>query len=423
MRKIRIPIPDFTNTEKTYLDADYSSGTVLTVVNNYGFANDDIAIIGEPGTEKAESKDVTSQTGNTVINVSATYKFTHNKSEVVYRWEYDQYEIYRYRSASWSLISTSNIQWDKLETIYVDKDGLSTDSYRYRLLNSASSATSDYSPTVAATGFTRSQVGYMIREVRLLAGDTERKIIKTDDEIIRQFNRAQEIIAGIRDDWWFLRKENSQITTVAATRKYGLNTYLSDLNYIDTVRYRYDNGTTDVIYQLEQKSYPEWDALVRDVDTTGDDYPSSYVIQPADSTDETGYVELNIKTLTTGYGTFYIRYYKKMTDLDDVADETDVPIPSILEDYALMYVFGVKGDETRSSMYANRFYGPPVSSREKFKSTQDITGLRLLESQQKSKGRALGQPAQLKKFLGRGGARKLYQSRTVDKDYLAETYY
>lgn len=419
MRKLIIPIPDLTHTEKTFLSSDYISGggTTLSVINNYGFANDDIVIVGEPGEENTECKDVTSTSGSATINISAVLKRSHNTSCVVYRYEYDQYEIYRYRSAAWTLISTSNIQWDKHETIYVDTDGLSTDSYKYRLYNSASLAASDYSPTVAATGFTNKQVGYMIDHIRSITGDTERQIIKNDDELIRQLNRAQIIIKAIRDDWWFLRKENSQIKSLADTRRYGLNTYLSDMNYIDTVRYRYDDGTTDRIYHLEYVSLNDMDKLVEDNDESSSDWPEKYTIEPADTTDEKGYIAVDNPILTADRGTFYIRYFKEMADLETVADETDVPLPSILEDYAIAYVFRIKGDEERAKLYEDRFHGPQASKMEGMYN-REPTGIRLLEIMQKSKGKPVGQSKYLKRPRNFGG-----ESQNEDRDYKAEHYF
>lgn len=419
MRRLRLPNPDLSKSEKTYLDADYSSGTTLTVVNNYGFANDNIVIVGEVGEEKSECKDVTGQTGNTVIDIAGALKFSHNKGQVVYRYEYDQVEIYRYRTSAWSLISTSNLQWDKRETIYVDDNGLATDSYRYRFVNSASAATSDYSPTVAATGFTNDQVGYMIREIRRILGDDERRFV-SDDEIIRQFNRAQNIIQSIREDWWFLRTTSSSITTVANTSKYGLNTYCSDLNFVDTVRYRFNDSTTDVTYNLNKVTNIEMDYEVRDNDATADDYPEEYNIEPPDSTDATGYITIDKKSKTTGYGTFYIRYFKKMTDLDDVSDATLVPMPSILEDFALAYGFRVKGDEQRAKIYEERFWGPQPGREEKYR---EQTGIRLLQLMQSGKGRAIGQPRSFKKWRGRQPMGKFFQSHEVNTDDLRERYY
>jgi hypothetical protein len=257
----------------------------------------------------------------------------------------------------------------------------------------------------------------MIANVRAILGDTDRIIIKSDDEIIRQFNRAQIIIKAIRDDWWFLRKESSgQIATLLNTRRYGLNTYLSDMNYIDTVRYRYDDGTTDNIYHLGKISLNEMDYLIRDNDMTSDDWPEKYTIEPADSTDATGYIAIDKPSLTAGRGKFYIRYFKTMADLDDVADSTDVPIPSILEDFALAYGFRIKGDETRGTEYDTRFYGPTPSKFEG-QYNRTPTGIRLLELMQNSKGKAIGQPKSLKVWRGRNPMNRIFKDHSVNRDY------
>lgn len=419
-KRLRIANPDLSKSERTFLDADYvTSATTLTVVNNFGFAANDIVIAGNPGEEKSESQPVSSYTGNTTITLTAALDFAHNKGTIIYRFEYDQIEISRYRSGTWTLISTSDIQWDKRETIYIDANGVSTDSYKYRLINSISGASSGYSPNISGAGFDRGQVGYMISEVRRVAGDEEKKII-SDAEILRQFNRAQDIIKARRNDWWFLRKTSSgQITTTINTRTYGLNTYLSDMNYIDTVRYRYDDGTTDNTYHLENITSLEMDYEVRDNDATTDDWPSYYVIEPPDSTDATGYISIDKKTKTTGYGKFYIRYFKKMTDLSTIISTTDVPLPSILEDFAVAYIFKIKGDETKAEIYSKQFYGPqPKEER-----YQEPTGLRLLEIMQSSKGKAIGQPKALKTFRGRKVMTKYFKDHTVDADSIRERYY
>jgi hypothetical protein len=418
MRKIRIPIMDLSHTEKTYLDADYSSGTTLTVVNNYGFDSDNIAILGEPGEEKTESQSIDSQSGNTTITLNSALKFDHNKGTVIYRAEYDQAEIYRYRSSAWTLISTSNIQWDKRETIYIDEDGLSTDSYRYRLKNSSSGNNSDYSPTVAGTGFTRNQVGYMIDQIRKIGGDEDRKLV-TDSELIKQLNKAQEIIGALREDWWFLRKEISDITTIANTDTYGLNDYLSDLNFIDTVRYRYNDGTTDNIFHLKSKTMLEIDYLTRDNDADTDDWPRYYTQLPADDSDETGYIRIDKKSKTTGYGTFYIRYFQKMTDLDDVADETLVPIPSILEDYGISYLCTIGGNDTKADLYMQKFMGPQNKER----GYSEPTGVELLKLMQKSKEKSVGQPESLKKWRGRKPMSRFFGDNAISPDDIRERYF
>ncbi len=422
MRKLVIVNPDLSKTEKTFLDADYSTGVTITVLNNYGFSINDIAIFGEPGEEQSESSPVLSQSGHTTFTLTTALKFPHNKNDVIYKYEYDQYEISRYRSGTWTVISISNIQWDKRETIYIDSGGLSTDSYRYRLLNSISAATSDYSPTVAATGFTRSQVGYMINQVRKLLQDVNREIIKSDDEIIQQFNKAQDIIRSIREDWFFLRKSsNGQITTTANKREYALNTYLSSLNQIDVVNYRYNDGSQDITYPLINKTLFEMDRIYTDNNNTAvDDWPRYYAIEAPDGVDSTGYLLLDRKSKTTAYGSFYIRYYKIMTDLSGVADITDIPIPSILEDFALEYGFRIKGDDKRAQTYSERFYGPPPGRADQFSVP---TGLRLLSIMQNSKGKAVGQPESLKKWRGRRPIDRMYGRPYVSNDLYREQYF
>ena len=259
----------------------------------------------------------------------------------------------------------------------------------------------------------------MIREIRRILGDDERRFV-SDDEIIRQFNRAQDVVKAKRANWWFLKKEDSNIITVANQRQYGLNDYVSDLGYIDTIRYRYDDGTDDIIYQLRNITPIEMDRVTRDNDATADDWPSAYTIDPADSSDATGYFSIDLKPLTAGRGTFYIRYFKEMADLDDVSDATDVPIPSILEDFALAYGFRVKGDEKRAKIYEERFWGPQGGREEQYR---EQTGLRLLEIMQNNKGRAIGQPESLKRFRGRHPIKKFFQSSNTNRDLLKEKYF
>jgi hypothetical protein len=78
-RRIRIVNPDLVNSERTILDADYSSGTSLTVKSNYGFQNGDILVIEQPSTEKAESSTVSGTTGNTTVTIDSALKFSHQK--------------------------------------------------------------------------------------------------------------------------------------------------------------------------------------------------------------------------------------------------------------------------------------------------------------------------------------------------------
>src|SRR3990167_9799818 len=176
MRALSIRNPDLSGQERSYLTSAYTTGgTSLTITNNFAFAADDIIVSEQPGVEKAESKKVSSISGNTTLNLDSTLKFSHPQNTVIIKTPWDQIEISRTLTAtiSWSVISTSGIQWDKPYTVYVDSTGDSTYSYRWRFKNSVSNLYSEYSPTYGGTGFTRDQAGYMIRNIR--------KVTRTED--------------------------------------------------------------------------------------------------------------------------------------------------------------------------------------------------------------------------------------------------
>jgi len=413
MRRLRIPIVDLSASEKSYLDADYTAGTALTVVNNYGFELNDIAIVGEGGEEKSESQTVTGQTGHNTVNITTALKFTHNKNCVVYRFEYDQIEIYRYRAAVWSLISTSNIQWDKKETLYVDDTSLGGDLYKFRYKNSLSLAVSDYSPTLSAGGLASDTAGFAIREIRKIV-DPERQIV-SDAELIRQFNRLKEYIQGMRENWWFLLvdtyKAGVGIPTVANTDTYSLATY-TDLNSVSVLRYKYNDGVTLNVYNLTYEPKIVLEYNQRDVDiNNNDDWAEQYTLLPADATSPQGYIRIWPTSKTAAYGTFYPDYYKKMAAMDDITDSLEVPNPQIFIDYGLGYVYRIMGEDTKA-----RAYGDENSGYVK-------KGLEILIKQDDSKKRATGQPRSLKTGRGRKAISRLYGNHGVDRDYLAETYF
>lgn len=417
-RKISIPVPNLTrSTEKTYLSADYTNTlTYLTVVNNFGYANDDFVILGEPGEETTETKDVTSQTGNTQINISSALKFNHNKDTVVYRFEYDQYEIYRGRAGVWTLISTSSIQWDKRETIYVDKSEATGDVYKYRFKNSvaASNIYSDYSPSLAITGSAYNTAGYVVQEIRKIAGDEERRLV-TDAEFFRQFNRLREYIQSMRDDWFFLLvdtyKANNGIVTTANTNVYSLATY-TDFNFLSTLRYKYYDGTTTNVYHLKRDSKIGLEYDHRDVDTdNNDDWAEKYTLLPPDSSSDQGYIRIWPTSKTAGYGHFYPDYYKKMTEIDDMTDELEVPLVQLFIDYGLGYAFRIKGDDARAKVYGDEQSGYVRK------------GLLNLERLNKNQKKAVGQPGALKTFRGRKALKTFFKDHEIDHDYLAEHYF
>jgi len=428
MRRLRIPNINLTTDERTYLDADYSSGTALTVVNAIGFSGGEVTffvVVGEVGEDKTEAQTVSSLTGNTVINITVALRFSHNKSTLVYRSPWNQVEISKKPSGGgWTVISYSNIQWDKNETIYIDNDGISTDSYRLRFYNSVSDIYSEYSPTVTGAGFARDQVGFMVTRVRKNINDLTRKIVG-DEVIVEALDTAQDLIKGVRQDWWFLLvdtfKADTGISVTADIGTYSLATY-TDFNFLESLRYRFDDGTDDILRHLRFEDKLIFDDRVRDQDRDHDDQVEVYTLLPPDSSSDNGYFQVDPIPDNANSSKFYPNYFKTMTTLDDVADETPIPIPSILEQYAIAHCERIKGNETKAELYENLFFGNPDKRQA---NSRRNTGIQLLERMQNAYTHPQGQPRNIKMWRGRKAIKELMQdtSHGLSNDSLREKYF
>lgn len=421
MKRISIPNPDFTQSQLTSLDSDYTSGITLTVINNVAFSANDYVVVGEPGSEKAELKKVTGITNSDTIDIASGLNFDYAAGTPVYRAEYNAVEISYNDGTSWSVLSNlSTLQVDQDETVYIHDSGTDSYSYRFRYRNVAKGIFSDYSATLSGAGFSKNQIGKMIENVRRMANDTDRKVV-SDDEIISFLNIAKDIVQAKRADWWFWQYEDTgTITTVADQRKYNLDDISTTIEYVKDVRYR-DASSDDVeIYHIEYLQDIEFDRLTIDEDETADDTLSYYTILPGDSSSTAGYISVDPPPETTGNGSFYIRYYQPDTDFDDVGDTTAIPLPYLLEHYAVSKIEQIKGNDDRSEFYEKLFKGPGS----KMKDVARMSGLALLEQMQRDKLKPTNQPQQLKNFRGRNAVSRLYKSRlSTNIDSIRERYF
>ncbi len=418
-RRIKIPHPDLALSQKAILNADVASGSSLTVLTTTGFVDQNIAVIGEPGEEDTESLPIQAHT-NTTFTLTGNVLAAHNKSTPVYRSEVDQVEISYSTASVWTVLVTTNIQWDQVHTVYTHIGGLDSYSYRFRYKNSYSGNYSEYSGSVAGSGYAKNQIGYLVSNVRLLIKDPQRKIV-SDSEIMRFLTRAKDIIRGTRNDWWFWRKEDTgTITTVASTRTYNLDTISTQIDYIKDIRLNYNNGSINEMYTLDDLTDIEFDYRIRDITSaTNFDYIRVYNITPPDSSSTSGYIRVDPKPLTTGYGSFYVRYYINETDYSSVADTTSIPIPSILEDYAIAQCERIKGDENRALLYERLFFGPSPDERD----NKSLSGIALLQQMQSGKGRPIGKPQQMKVWKGRNVMNRFTLSRGSNIDLIRENYF
>ena len=383
------------------------------------FSDNNIAVIGNVGDELTEQEDVTGVSGDTSITLSAALAFDHNKGTPVYISEWDQVNIERNDGSGFSSIIVIDIQWDKLETIYSDTNGSSTATYRFRFYNSAAQIYSEYSPSISGGGFDRNQVGAMILNVRKKIRDPNREKI-SDSYIIQLLGDAQTTISGIRHDWWFLKVDifegGTSITAVAGQRKYDLDVY-TDFNYLHRIRYHFAPSTNNLLYDLIPKPDEEFDRFMQDRAATNNDNVLYFKQSPPDSNSDVGYFIVYPVPSTTA-GIFYPIYFKKMNTLNDIADETNIPFPEVLEDYASWQIHEELGNEDEAKRYKNRFFGNPPRGFLQ----QEVTGLALLQTYQRNRNMPTNFPRSLVRYRGRRQARNYYGEGLVGNDYYKENY-
>ena len=87
--KIKVSNPNLSGEERSYLTADYSSGTTLTVRNSDNFTVNWFVVVGEPGQEQTELRKVTAVPTDTTITIASAMRFSHPKSTAVYRSQWD----------------------------------------------------------------------------------------------------------------------------------------------------------------------------------------------------------------------------------------------------------------------------------------------------------------------------------------------
>lgn len=354
MSSIAIRNPDISENVTTSLSQDYSSGTTLNVDSSSAFADGNYILVGEPGLEKSEITHLTATPASATTLTVSSLSYSHAKGTPVTFIRWDKYELSYATSStgSWTVYGSmpANLKYDAVNTEYIDADATSTYQWKYRYYSSESATYSDYSDTITASGWAKNSVGYMVRQVRKTINDPESKTV-SDTEIIRYFNEAQDKIYTLYDRWWFLYKEGTVIDTVASQKPYKLP---SDFGRMSRVLYRYISGSTDTNYNLKYLPNVEFEYESRDNNADDNDKLQFYSIYPGDSDNATGYLHIWPTPETAGLD-ITPWYYKTMTTLDSFADETDVPIPSILEDYALAQIYQIRKEETNADRYDRIF--------------------------------------------------------------------
>lgn len=427
MRKLAIQNPVLDSTYKTRIASDYSSGVSVTVENNTSYAVGDQLVFGEPGEELAELKQLDSLSGITGLGLPSALNFSHGKGTSVYKspWNFISIEQRTTPTGAFAEITQSPIQWDNKdnETLYFDLDANDDYGYRFRFYNSFTTKYSEYSPTLSGAGFTRNQVGYMIEQVRRVVNDLNRKIV-TDDEIIRFFNDAQDIIYTHNQRYWFLLVDAVQqslgIPCTAGESVYTLES-LTNFGHLESVLFRYVSGSIDQIWRLRKYSSLVFDKIAYDLNRVGEDQAYCFKLLPADSASPYGYIKIFPKTLTSGIGTLYPNYYEKMADLNSVDDETQVPLPRIIEGYAIGRIERIKGNEGKAQLYEAGLLGGSVQRGNRSVMVEP-TDLVMLDKMDQATREVQGQPRNLVTFMGQKAVPTLFSNYQGNNDYRKENF-
>jgi hypothetical protein len=351
--KIQIYNPDLSNEERTYLDADYSSGTTLTVRNNGGMTANYFVVVGEPGQEQTECKQISSTTGNTTITIASALKFAHPKSTPVYLTKWDKWSLERASTLAGVYTEVTEspvfIKWEdkELATLIENVSGSSSYFYKWRPLNSITATYGSYSDVLAGGGQERSTVGFVINQVKRnpLAKDVD------DETIIEYFNDFQELVYEEMPKAWWFKKEGTQVATAADTYKYSISTNWSDFLSMNYMLYRYVSGSTDVTYPLTFSPLVEFYNFKADSDQPSDDYAKYWTVLPPDSTSPKGYIGIHP---TPKSDDCYLApvYNRSLTDLDTFGDILVVPKPKGYVDYALYRIASdIKLDMSNADKY------------------------------------------------------------------------
>jgi hypothetical protein len=403
VQAIKIKVPDVSENIQSYVGVDYSSGTTLYVDSSKGLVSGNYICVGEPGLEGTEITPLTASPPSTTSLTITAMQFSHAKGTPISLVNWDKYSL-EYRTAilgSWTAYGgmPATLIYDAQYNEYRDTAATATYAWRYRYYSTENSAYSDYSDIITATGWPSKSVGAMIRNIRKIANDPDGKSI-TDEEIIGNLNTGQGIVYSLYDRWWFLLKDGTAIDTVASQVPYALP---SDFGRMHSVHYNLVEGTSDVTYNLKYISMVEFDYESQDNNASADDNIKYYCIYPGDSTSPTGYLRVWPKPETAGLH-ITPRYFKTMTELVDYADETEIPIPNILENYAISIILAGRKEDDKAAIYDKLF-------------REQITLLKLMQRKQ------AGPPRQLWKYVGRKADERLYGNGNLDSNVDREVYW
>jgi hypothetical protein len=354
--KLFIQNPELTYEEKTYLTADYLTGTSLTIRNNEGFTSNWFVIVGEPGQEQTECKQISSSTGNETLTLSGALKFSHPKSCPVYLSQWDKVSVERSALATSGFAAITDspflIEWDdeELTSTIIDSAGSASHYFRWRFYNSITLTYSSYSGVISGGGLDRNQAGYVIEKVRKNSATQG----VSDQTMYDYMNDFQDLCYEEIPEAWWLTREGTEVATTADGYKYNISVNWADLLSIKYVLYRYINGSQNNSYPLSYITPLEFYNYKSDYNQSSSDNASKWTFLPPDASSAKGYIGIHS---TPDNDVCYIKpvYYIDLPIVSSFEDVLVIPRPKAYEDYILYRIWeDIKQDSQTASTYNAR---------------------------------------------------------------------
>lgn len=187
-------LPSLEGNNKSFLEADVSSGTSTLTANGTFFSAAQYIVIGQPEKEKTEIVKIASVT-STSIALSTALVFSHNRGDVITFIEYNQITPERSTDAgvTFTPLTAVDINPQGAETYLQRTTDATTDVYRFRFSNSTSTLLSGYSDSVTASGYDDNTV-YAIKQRALSQLGEKVTDLITDNFLNDSLNEARRVV-------------------------------------------------------------------------------------------------------------------------------------------------------------------------------------------------------------------------------------
>jgi len=247
--------------KRTTLTSDVSAaGTVLTVANYSGIADDDYLLVGEWGETTAEIVQV-NDAGVDATVTTAALVYDHYTDTPVTVIPCDKVQFERATTlvdpndsgSTTQLGSDVAIMAYRTDTIYNDATNTTGYGYARFMKTQATAAYSEYTVGVAYEGNAYNSVEEMAKEAASLVGVEIGDEHAIDEQLLKDANQAQDIIIKTQDWVFELIDDDTSIASTENEYKYALSGLTYAMKYPNSKQ-----GIMNVKFGAELLEYKDW---------------------------------------------------------------------------------------------------------------------------------------------------------------------